>query len=382
MVFKQSDNINSQSIVSVMSAYRLILNRELDKGGRLTWSEIINKQEFSKNHVINTLLDSYEFKYLTKRQNKFAQYFKIKAILKLLSNEVKNTLQQASIVYRFLLYREIDASTQDAFMTAIADKKFSINKLIWRVIRSKEYDDPERNPPTSSQLHMARIKWVKTLPAAKRLLDIGGSSPTLAEGALIELGYAHRPDKLIIFDKPPNEQFWGKPNYSQDKDNILNWGDIQYMHGYAEDILSHAELQDQKFDIVFMGQVVEHIYEDKLHDVLVWIKNHLTEAGTLYFDTPNRLLTRLETGADKYIDPDHKKEYTPDEMKIIIEAAGFQMVEAWGIVDMPLSLKVNAFEHRDFYESQALTSNPHTAYCFAMACRAIGSYVPGCKSLL
>jgi hypothetical protein len=190
----------------------------------------------------------------------------------------------------------------------------------------------------------------------------------LAEGALIELGYAYRPEKLIIFDKPPNEQFWGKPNYSQDKDQILNWGDIQYIHGYAEDILNNTELQHQEFDIVFMGQVVEHIYEDKLHAVLVWIKNHLSETGTLYFDTPNRLLTRLETGLDSYIDPDHKKEYTPDEMKIIIETAGFQVAEAWGIVDMPLSLKSNAFERRDFYESQALTARPHDAYCFAMAC--------------
>jgi Methyltransferase domain len=372
MFSKPSGEMSNSSISSVISAYKLILNRDLDKGGKLTWSEIIGKQEYSKIHAINTLLDSYEFKYLTKRQNKLVTYFKVKSILSLLSNEVKDTLEQASIVYRFLLYREIDESTKNTLTSTISNKKLSINKLIWQVIRSKEYDNPERQPPTSSQLHMARIKWVKTLPAAKRILDIGGSSPTLAEGALIELGYAHRPEKLIIFDKPPSEQFWGQPNYSQDKDNILNWGNIQYIHGYAEDILNHAELQHQKFDIIFMGQVVEHIYEDKLHDVLVWIKNHLSEAGALYFDTPNRLLTQLETGFERYIDSDHKKEYTPDQMKTIIEAAGFQVVKAWGIVDMPLSLKANAFEYKDFYESQLLTLHPQTAYCFAMACRAVG----------
>jgi Methyltransferase domain len=371
MFFKRSGDINNLSISNVISAYKLILNRTLDKGGKLTWSEIIDKKEFSNLHLINTLLDSYEFKYLSKKSNKLIDCLKVKSILRLLSDEVQDASQKVSIVYRFLLYRDIDTPTKEAISIHMSQGQFSINKLIWQVIRSKEYASPERRPPTSSQLHMARIKWVKTLPQAKRILDIGGSSPTLAEGALIELGYAHRPEKLIIFDKPPNEQFWGKPNYSQDKDHILNWGDIQYIHGYAEDILNNTELQQQKFDIVFMGQVVEHIYEDKLHDVLVWIKNHLSETGTLYFDTPNRSLTQLETGVDSYIDPDHKKEYTPDQMEVIIAAAGLTVTKAWGIVDMPLSLKANAFEHKDFYESQALTSNPHTAYCFAMACRTI-----------
>jgi SAM-dependent methyltransferase len=368
MFLKPLSDINSVPISNVISAYKLILNRALDKGGKLTWSEIIDKKEFSKIHLINTLLDSYEYKYLSKKSNRLSDFFKIKAVLRLLSDEVQDALQKVSIVYRFLLYRDIDIPTKEAILIHINQGQFSINKLIWQVIRSQEYANPVRKPPTSTQLHMARIKWVKSLPAAKRILDIGGSSPTLAEGALIELGYAHRPEKLIIFDKPPNEQFWGKPNYSQDKDNILNWGEIQYIHGYAEDILNNMELQRQKFDMVFMGQVVEHIYEDKLHDVLVWIKNHLSEAGVLYIDTPNRLLTRLETGFDSYIDPDHKKEYTPDEMKLIIETAGFQVTQAWGIVDMPLSLKANVFELRDFYDSQAITSRPHDAYCFAVAC--------------
>ena len=47
------------------------------------------------------------------------------------------------------------------------------------------------------------------------------------------------------------------------------------MHGYAEDILQNDELRDQQFDMIYMGQVVEHIYEDKLPNVLAWIKNHL-----------------------------------------------------------------------------------------------------------
>ena len=49
------------------------------------------------------------------------------------------------------------------------------------------------------------------------ILDIGGSSPNIETGALIELGYLHRPKKLIIFDLLPDEQYWGAPKYNQQK---------------------------------------------------------------------------------------------------------------------------------------------------------------------
>lgn len=271
------------------------------------------------------------------------------------------------------MYRKLDAVTAELIEKSNSNGngngKFSINKLIFRLILSDEYKHPVRRPPMSDQLHMARVQWVKTLPVAKYILDIGGSSPTLAEGALIELGYAYRPDKLIIFDKPPNEQFWGMPSYSQNKGYQFKWGQLKYIHGYAEDISNNTELQDQKFDIIFMGQVVEHIYEDKLHAVLTWIKSHLSDTGVFYFDTPNRRLTKLQTGADSYIDPDHKKEYTPDEMQIILKAAGFEVTQQWGLINMPLSLKSQTFDYRDFYESSPLSENAGSGYCFAMACK-------------
>jgi SAM-dependent methyltransferase len=213
------------------------------------------------------------------------------------------------------------------------------------------------------------MTWVGQIPAALRILDIGGSSPSLPEGALIELGYAHRPEKLIIFDKPPTEQYWGKPGYSQDNERSFSWGKVQYIHGYAEDILQNAELSIQKFDMIFMGQVVEHIYEDRLVAVLSWIRDHLTEQGTFFFDTPNRLLTRYETGDDNYIDPDHKKEYTPSEFAALLKVAGFTAIESWGILEMPHACKNQAIDVQDFYDGELLTPSPDNAYCFAMSGR-------------
>jgi SAM-dependent methyltransferase len=143
---------------------------------------------------------------------------------------------------------------------------------------------------------------------------------------------------------------------------------VQYMHGYAEDILLNDALRDQKFEMIYMGQVVEHIFEDKLPNVLLWIKNHLAPGGRFCFDTPNRLITRYETGQDRYIDPDHKKEYTPKEFAVLLLAAGFTINQQWSILDMPNVVPSESYGIKDFYSGEPLTTSSEHGYCFAMAC--------------
>ncbi len=290
-------------------------------------------------------------------------------MLSLLKMENATPLQQSELIYRFILNRKIDDLGAQGCAERIANGKFSALGLIARLMKSAEFKQPYLKRTPTQQLHGARMAWAAQLPAAKRVLDIGGSSPTVPEGALIELGYSHKPEKLIIFDKPPHEQFWGTPNYSQANTRTFPWGQVQYMHGYAEDILQNDELRDQKFDMIYMGQVVEHIYEDKLPNVLLWIKSHLAPGGRFYFDTPNRLITRFETGEDRYIDPDHKREYTPAEFAALLKNAGFNITHQWSILDMPNVIASESYGIKDFYSGEPLTSSPTNGYCFAMACQ-------------
>jgi SAM-dependent methyltransferase len=141
------------------------------------------------------------------------------------------------------------------------------------------------------------------------------------------------------------------------------------MHGYAEDILKNDELRDQKFDMIYMGQVVEHIYEDKLPSVLNWIKDHLADGGKFVFDTPNRLITRFETGDDRYIDPDHKREYTPVAFASLLNDAGFEIVRQWGILEMPNVATNQGLAVKDYYDGAQLAETPTHGYCFAMMCQ-------------
>jgi SAM-dependent methyltransferase len=368
MLFPRLNYRNLSPMQTVEAIYELLLNRVADSSGKATWKAVIEAGEYSRCKQINFIALSDEFLISFDSIRRSERLRRTLSMLSLLKMENASPMQQSELIYRFILNRKIDALGAQSCEERIAKGKFSALGLIARLIKSAEFKQPYLKRTPTQQLHGARMAWVAQLPAAKRVLDIGGSSPTVPEGALIELGYAHKPEKLIIFDKPPHEQFWGTPNYSQTNTRNFPWGQVQYIHGYAEDILQNDELRNQKFDMIFMGQVVEHIYVDKLPTVLSWIKDHLADGGKFVFDTPNRLITRLETGEDRYIDPDHKREYTPQEFAALLAAVGFTINQQWGILEMPNVISSGTYGIKDFYSGAPLTTTPDNGYCFAMAC--------------
>jgi SAM-dependent methyltransferase len=368
MKLARMDYKNLNPTQTVEALYPLLLNRTIDPTGRATWTDVVEKGEYSRYKQLQLISKSEEFLVTFDNIHRPERLRRTLSMLSLLKMEQATPIQQSELIYRFILNREIDDLGAQSCAKQIAKGIFSPWVLIARLMLSAEFKKPYFRRTPLQQLHRARMLWVQQLPPAKTILDIGGSSPNVPEGALIEMGYPHRPEKLIIFDKPPHEQYWGTPNYSQANTLSRPWGQVQYMHGYAEDILQNDELRDQKFDMIYMGQVVEHIYEDKLPRVLTWIKDHLADGGKFVFDTPNRLITRFETGEDRYIDPDHKREYTPEVLFALLTTVGFFVTQQWGILDMPNVIATASYGIKDFYSGEALSSSPTNAYCFAMAC--------------
>jgi SAM-dependent methyltransferase len=303
---------NLSPMQTVEAIYQLLLNRAVDPAGKATWTRSIEAGEYSRYEQLKLIARSDEFLVTFDNIHRPERLRRTLSMLSLLRTEKATAMQKSELIYHFILNRAMDDLGAKSCSKLINQCWFSPFVLIARLMMSAEFKQPYFKRTPLQQLHRARMMWVQQLPQAKTILDIGGSSPNVPEGALIEMGYPHRPEKLIIFDKPPHEQYWGTPNYSQANTLNVPWGQVQYMHGYAEDILLNEMLRDQRFDMIYMGQVVEHIYEDKLPRVLSWIKDHLVEGGKFIFDTPNRLITRYETGDSHYIDPDHKREYTPE----------------------------------------------------------------------
>ena len=352
---------------TVASIFSILLGRPIDADTQAKWSSRLNNSESRLFDMMDSIMLSREFMVEQDSISRHERVRRLYALLKTCKNEQLKPIEQAHIMFRMLFNRSIDDFGMQVIQARIQAGKFSKLALLLRMLKSPEFRKPYRRIKPIQRLHTARSEWVKQLPPAQLVLDIGGSSPTVPEGALIELGYQHKPKELTIFDKPPEQQYWGAPNYSQGEKRVFPWGTVQYMHGYAEDIFDNKVLALQTFDMIFMGQVVEHIHVDKLPALLVWIREHLNLGGHFYCDTPNRLITKYETGDDSYIDPDHKKEYTPVELMALFNEAGFMEVQSQGILEMPNVQSAHKLDVSDYYDGQLLCAQAERAYCFAMS---------------
>ena len=120
--------------------------------------------------------------------------------------------------------------------------------------------------------------------------------------------------------------------------------------------------------MIYMGQTIEHIYPEKLPDVLEWIRKSLNKDGNFIFDTPNRELTKLQI-PNKFIDEDHKIEYVPSKLKLTLEKHGFHVTNQWGLLPMPTSHKNKKFNPLEIYNQPLVNLDPEKAYLFAFLCK-------------
>ncbi len=270
--------------------------------------------------------------------------------------------------YIVLLQRKIDPVGMNYWIEKIKHKSFNYKDFLDTIISSPEFI-MHYKIPFEVMLHQGRKSWCQSLEKFDLILDIGGSSPNIAEGALIELGYTHKPKEIIIFDQPEDRQYWGKPKFPQDRDYEFGWGTLRYVHGYAEKIDTYEDLSNLRFDLIFMGQTIEHIQKDSLDLVLTWVKKHLNTGGKFVFDTPNRDITKIQM-PDSYIDEDHKYEYVPSEMESIVNRNGLIVNKKFGILDMPKTSINQEFNPLEVYNTKSLNNNPETSYVFAFECIA------------
>ncbi len=75
--------------------------------------------------------------------------------------------------------------------------------------------------------------------------------------------------------------------------------------------------RDDSFDLVVSFQVIEHIDPKEVATYLTEIRRVLKTGGTFLVATPNRLLRLLPL--QRPWNPDHKEEYSPKELKALLE---------------------------------------------------------------
>lgn len=222
--------------------------------------------------------------------------------------------------------------------------------------------------------HSGRVIWTSSLPPATRILDLGGTSLDDERGSLLMLGYPYRFEQLDIIDLPPEErhELYNLPEWrALETDN----GPVRYVYRSMCDL---ADYPDETFDLVVSGQSFEHIPESAGRQLLHDVHRVLKPGGALALDTPNRLMTAIEVQHDErmFINPDHKIEYTNEQMLKLFDDAGFVVERAHGIGLMPLTAATGEFVFEDLIEHPRVYADIDRCYSLAYLVRrpAVGQY--------
>ena len=81
-------------------------------------------------------------------------------------------------------------------------------------------------------------------------------------------------------------------------------------------------------DLVFAGEVIEHLWPDDIAGFLAGAHRVLRPRGRIALDSPNRRVTQ----AIAWLHPEHTVEFSIDEIVELLELAGFQDVLVRGVL--------------------------------------------------
>ena len=209
-------------------------------------------------------------------------------------------------------------------------------------------------------IHRARVELIASvLPPAKTILDLGG-----ANAPLHECGYPYCFEQLTLVDLPPADRHSEFANRIVESGTSLK-GPVRVLYTDMTDL---SAIEDESIDLVWSGQSIEHLTREHAIRTYGEVRRVLAPEGSFCLDTPNALMTRLHS-PNALIHPDHKIEYTPDELRADLTDAGFDVVRSLGVVAMPLTAERGSIDYRDFIVGCGVMTDVSTAYIQYHHCR-------------
>lgn len=212
-------------------------------------------------------------------------------------------------------------------------------------------------------IHVGRCQFIQSLPKAARILDLGGTHRGNEYGALVAMGYPYPFEELVIVDLPDELRH---PIYRVDRTQRqirTPSGLVTYRYHSMVDLSSFP---DESFDLVYAGQSIEHVVESDADLVFDEVRRVLRPGGYFALDTPNGRVTRLQQ-AD-LIDPDHKIEYTFEQLFAKLRRAQFTVVDAKGLNYAGRSLASGDFRLEDAIGHPGLFSEARDCYILTFLC--------------
>jgi SAM-dependent methyltransferase len=265
-------------------------------------------------------------------------------------------------LYRVALRREPGDAEVDEALANIENGRGTLEGLFLASTLSSEFMDLAQARAAENHLlyiHNTRIKLIKfLLPPANVILDIGG-----ANGSMLDYGYPHPFQKLILTDLPQNDRI---PEL-QAVDLERKWKHAQNIEVVYTSMTDLSSIESESIDLVWVGQVVEHLHEWELELALKEIRRVLKNQGCFCFDTPNAILTRIHS-PDQLIHPEHKKEWTPDEMRRRL-SENFVIEQELGLIPMPNTFRTRSFSYEEMVLNNGFSDTLDHCYLMYFKCR-------------
>jgi SAM-dependent methyltransferase len=275
--------------------------------------------------------------------------------------------QVLDIVYELILAREPDPTGAQSYTAGLENGTITPQELAAWAIASGEWWSVTPFSGLGQSLHLSRMMFVRSLPAGRRILDLGGTALGNATGALVLMGYPYEFDDLVVIDLPSDERNQLYQESTAHEVTQTTLGPVRYRYHSMVDL---SDYPDDSVDLVYSGQSIEHVPLDVADTVLSEVRRVLKPGGHLGIDTPNARVTRLQQ--DEFIDPDHEHEYTHAELSAKLEAAGFDIVEAKGLNYAGPSLSAGRFDADQIATARGLFGQIEDCYLLAYVCRVPG----------
>jgi Methyltransferase domain len=287
---------------------------------------------------------------------------RVSSLARLLSTGLPTTV--LDVTYRAILQRTPDGHARRDYLPLLRTGGLTAEQLGRRLIESEEFEQWSASQDLVRSLHRSRCSFVRSLPPARRILDLGGTNLLHDYGAMVVMGYPYRFDELVIVDLLPEDRH---PIY--DKGGIRSTietglGTVRYAYHSMTDL---SRYDDESFDLVYSGQSIEHVPLDAADTMLAGALRVLRPGGWLAVDTPNARITRLQS--DQFIDPDHKHEYTVAELSEKLTAAGFEIAECKGLNLGLGSLERKTFDVSEIAKNVGMFADAESSYLMAFLCR-------------
>jgi ubiquinone/menaquinone biosynthesis C-methylase UbiE len=272
--------------------------------------------------------------------------------------------QVLDLVYELLLGREPDPTGTQSYLTGLGNGTITPQEVAGWAVASGEWWSVTPFAGLGQSLHFSRMMFVRSLPAGKRILDLGGTSLGNATGALVLMGYPYPFDDLVVIDLPSDER---NELYQEDSAHEVTQtklGPVRYRYHSMVDL---SDYPDNSIDLVYSGQSIEHVPLPVADTVLAEVRRVLKPGGYLGIDTPNARVTRLQQ--EEFIDPDHEHEYTHAELSQKLVRAGFDIVDAKGLNYAGPSLAAGRFDVEQLATARGLFSEIEDCYLLAYICQ-------------